>query len=643
MLSLLIAVAQGPKFSGPTVPDGWGVNIHFTDEQPGEVTKIAGPFRWVRMDFAWSGTERAKGQYDFSAYDRLLASLKRAKIRPYFILDYGNELYEAGSPRHPESRAAFCRWVEAAMAHFNGRGIVWEMWNEPNIGFWKPAPNVDEYVALAMDVGKTIRRVAPSETYIGPATSGIDLPFLQRCLDAGLLRYWNAVSVHPYRQSEPESVVSEWVQLRSTLNRAGGAKVPMISGEWGYSELYENQDKVRQARYMLRQYLVNLSCGVPISIYYDWKDDGTDPKEPEHHFGTVYANRATKPAYEAAVILVRDLAGFSYVTRLHTGDDSQWLLLFRKGAEARVAAWTTSVDTSTRLPGMRIPLYGMPKVFRGASLAPLLSWKPEPWIQVSPDRLDDKPLEKAVAKSFGPAKLAQVTKIVGSNPVHLTVVPGRQGGLSAVLENPTHRNLDGATLLVGGGPKSAVTLAPDSTFTLPLSSGATSVRLQKGNQSVVRRVPRFKDLGLDGATATMDGDPKVRGAVSKVESADETKLEYDFDPGWRFAELRSASGQVEGKPTAFGIWIKGDGSGNLLRMRYTDASGQTFQPDGGSIRWTGWRYVSFPLDGSGGHWGGASDGLVHWPIRIGTVVLVDMPGGRGGQGSISVSRPSLAY
>ncbi len=624
-----------------TVPLGWGVNIHFTDEQPGEIAKIGGAFRWVRMDFAWSSIEREKGKYDFSAYDRLVSSLKQRGVRPYFILDYGNDLYLPGSPRTPESRAAFCRWVVAAMAHFKGRGIVWEMWNEPNIGFWKPSPNPVEYIALAREVGETIRRVAPGETYIGPATSTIDLPFVQRCLDAGLLKYWDAVSVHPYRQSEPESVVPEWIGLKAAIVRAGGAKIPMISGEWGYSELYENQDKIRQARYLLRQYLVNLSCGVPISIYYDWKDDGTDSKEPEHHFGTVYANRATKPAYEAAVILVRDLAGFQYVTRLHTGNDSQWLLLFRKGKEARVVAWTTSADTATMLPGVTVPLYGMPRVIKGASLASLLAWKSEPWLDVSADRLDETPQEKVSIKRFGAVVLRQITQVVGSRPVRLTIAPGRQGGTIAILENPYRRNLTGATMTIDDGAKMKVIPATDGSFTLPIPPKARSVKLELNGMTVSRAVPQLQNLALTGATAAMDGDAKIRGVVSKLESPSETQLDYDFDPGWRFAELRLANGEVKGRPVAVGMWLKGDGSGNLLRMRYTDESGQTFQPDGGTINWTGWRWVIFPLNGAGGHWGGALDGVVHWPIRIGTIALVDMPGGRGGQGSISVSRPVL--
>jgi len=40
------------------------------------------------------------------------------------------------------------RWAVAAAHHFRNRGVLWEMYNEPNIGFWKPKPNVDDYIAL---------------------------------------------------------------------------------------------------------------------------------------------------------------------------------------------------------------------------------------------------------------------------------------------------------------------------------------------------------------------------------------------------------------------------------------------------------------------------------------------------------------
>lgn len=85
-----------------TVPNGWGVNIHFTEPKPGEMEKItAAGFKWVRMDFFWHQIEREKGKYDFSGYDTLMANLQKHGICPLFILDYGNDLYEKGSPRTP--------------------------------------------------------------------------------------------------------------------------------------------------------------------------------------------------------------------------------------------------------------------------------------------------------------------------------------------------------------------------------------------------------------------------------------------------------------------------------------------------------------------------------------------------------------
>ncbi|HEY3283685.1 MAG TPA: hypothetical protein VGN26_15575, partial [Armatimonadota bacterium] len=299
----------------PSVPGSLGVNIHFTDPQPGEASRIAGGgFRWIRMDFTWSAIERQKGRYDFSAYDRLLTALKPEGIRPIFILCYGNDIYEEGSPRSPEARAAFARFVTAGVNHFRNQGILWEMWNEPNIGFWKPVPKVSEYIALALEAGRALRQAAPQEWYIGPATSGVDVRFVEECLKAGLLKYWDAVSVHPYRNTPPETAATDLLALRQLIDRysAPGSKVPIISGEWGYSERYPGLDLEKQSQYLPREMLTNLSLGVILSIWYDWRDDGPDPKEPEHHFGTLYLNNDPKPTYRAAQTLARCLNGLRF-------------------------------------------------------------------------------------------------------------------------------------------------------------------------------------------------------------------------------------------------------------------------------------------------------------------------------------------
>lgn len=345
------AGTDGRGLPEAVVPQAFGVNIHFTDPKPGEMNMLAeAGFAWIRMDLTWAATEREKGQYDFSAYDRLLAALEPHKIRVLFILDYSNRFYDKGlSPYTDEGRQAMARWAAAAVQRYQGRGILWEMYNEPNIHFWKPKPNVQDYILLAKEVGKAIRHVAPKELYIGPATSQIDMKFLEACFQGGLLGYWDAVSVHPYRHKPPETVREEYAKLRALIDKYAppGKKIPILSGEWGYSAVWKNFDETKQGKYLARQFLVNLLCDVPLSIWYDWHDDGPDPKEPEHHFGTVrepyFKDRTPvydpKPAYLAAKTLTTQLAGFRFAQQVKLPEED-YLLRFQKGEESRWVAWT---------------------------------------------------------------------------------------------------------------------------------------------------------------------------------------------------------------------------------------------------------------------------------------------------------------
>ena len=201
----------------PTVPDGFGVNIHFTEPSPGEMERFAeAGFRWVRMDFSWESVESGAGRYDFAAYDRLADQLKRVGARPLFILDYGHSQYDGGlSPHTPEGRAAFARFAAEAAEHFRGRGVCWEIWNEPNIGFWKPAPNADDYVKLALETAQAVRTADPNALIVAPGSSEFPWPFLDSIFGAGLLERIDAVSVHPYRPGPPETAAADFGRLRA--------------------------------------------------------------------------------------------------------------------------------------------------------------------------------------------------------------------------------------------------------------------------------------------------------------------------------------------------------------------------------------------------------------------------------------------
>jgi|SRR5882672_76225 len=372
--------------AAPAMPDGFGVNIHFTDPRPGEMKMIAAAgVRWVRMDLKWDATEREPGRYDFSEYDRLMAALDTYKIRALFILDYGNPLYDNGAPPRTEAtRQAFARWAAAAAKHFTGRGAIWEVYNEPNHSlFWPPQPNAQEYVALALSVGRAFRQAVPGEKLVGPATSEIDFEFLESCFRAGLLEYWSAVSIHPYRRDEPETAAQDYCRLRemirtyapsqvqsSTSNvqrpiSSGSAnevrkEIPIISSEWGYSSVWRGLSEEKQGQLLARSWLTNVANQISLSIWYDWRDDGLDPNEAEHHFGMVsnlyHEGREPvydpKPAYLAAKTLTAFFNGYRFEKRLEVGAADDYVLVFRKGDDLHFAAWTTA----SRARSLLIPL-----------------------------------------------------------------------------------------------------------------------------------------------------------------------------------------------------------------------------------------------------------------------------------------------
>ena len=643
--------APHPSLPGPKVPDGLGVNIHFTDPTAGEMEMLAAAgFRWVRMDFIWQNTERKRAIYDFSAYDRLVGHLTKHGIKALFILDYGNPLYEKDSSVQTEvGRRAYARWAAAAVKHYQNRGFLWEFWNEPNIGFWKPKPDVDAYAAMARTAATAIRESAPGEALIGPATSGIDIPFIEACFKNGVLTEWDAVSVHPYRQNNPESVLSEYGKLRQSIRRAAPAsrEIPIISGEWGYSAAWQNLDENQQGRLLARQFLTNLSQGIPLSIWYDWRDDGADPKEPEHHFGTVglpqqgagNAVLRIKPAYQAARALTGTLAGHHFIRRLAIGAADDWVLLFGNERNLVVACWTSANEARTILLPVDEEVTCQYRNHLGEDTVPLTK---------SGDSIE-VPLDAAPRYLRFDKLVTPLMEYPAPPDFTCDLVRAPGGVFLALVDNPTGGVFNfGSFSVTGYGGIESVPFAlaaGETSKQVPINihwdgniANPVGLRVWRNHKLILSLPARRYQLGdidlLSRCLAKGDGDPKVASTQS-IETAKEVpplpgfnppvwKITCRFDPGWRFSTIEPQGERpIPGHPSSFGLWVLGDASGVGLRLRVRDANGRTWQPDGGSVSWRGWHHVGFSLNSGTAHWGGQGDGAMAYPLRWEAPVLID--------------------
>lgn len=355
---MLWTLLLGQITTRPVVPEGLGVNAHFDNPPPEELARVhAAGFRWVRTDLLWTRVEPRLGVYDFRSSDRLLAGMKRAGLRLIWILDYDNPIYGVGPPIRGGLRAGYLNFVRAVMRRYQGKGIVWEIWNEPDTAkFWHARPDPYAYAALA----RAVRAIAPRETLIGPAASGFDFGYLNRALGAGLAGSVDAISVHPYRFELPESVTRDYKRLQALVRWQ--AHQPVICSEWGYGIGKEVADEASQAQALLRIYFVNLEAGAPVTILYNWTDTPGDSDPRSRGYGVTLDGKRLKVAYTALANLTRQLNGFRFVRRLPSARGVH-LLEFRRERQTSVVGWVERETQRAVVADREVTLDGLPRCF----------------------------------------------------------------------------------------------------------------------------------------------------------------------------------------------------------------------------------------------------------------------------------------
>ena len=346
----------------PVIPDCLGVNMprKIFNETDVEMLAVTG-FKFIRTDICWMDVEREKGvySYDRPPVDDWVQMCARRDLKLMFIFDYGHSMYgPVRAVNSEEGRRAFAAFAEATAARYAGHGILWEIWNEPNAPvFWKPEPNVDDYIALVKEVAPLVKAADTSGLVVAPAVSYMDFNFLEGCFKRDLLEYVDILSVHPYRSSPPETVIDDYQKLRDMIKEYApkNKRIPIISGEWGYSLIqFDKKSRIsvmQQAQCMIRMFLVNMYREIPLSIWHNWINIGYNAHDREHNFGLVTRDRSPKPAFTAATVMIRTLSGFHVEERIDTGRDDDFVLRLRRddGAEA-IAFWSSGDEREVVLP-----------------------------------------------------------------------------------------------------------------------------------------------------------------------------------------------------------------------------------------------------------------------------------------------------
>ncbi|MGL5064774.1 MAG: cellulase family glycosylhydrolase [Microcoleus sp.] len=360
------------------IPDCLGLNWAYPPPWPQarELASFASTgVRWCRLSMSWGYIERVKGGRDFAAYDKIFADQAAVGILPLISLcSDGQKNYPVIVDKYPiapdteEAQDAFVSWVVDVVQRYKGRGYIWEIYNEPNNdAFWpgysNPSPEAKSYHELAIGVARAITEIAPQELVIAPGLLHCDnLPYMEELFRTGILDYLDGVSVHPYRRwGAPETVLNDYAKIRSLMAKYSSRNVAIVSSEWGYpgkewgGVAFTEQIK---ARYMLRHFLINIMAGVPVSIWFEWRNPKASSPYNSGGFGVVehdYLSADTPchsptPSYHVLRHFATRLSGYSFARRISV-QHNVYLLEFNHPTKKRIfALWKTDGSLKIQLP-----------------------------------------------------------------------------------------------------------------------------------------------------------------------------------------------------------------------------------------------------------------------------------------------------
>jgi hypothetical protein len=289
---------------------------------------------WVREEFRWDVIQPAPNRWDWGFSDEMVDKARQRGLNILGLLVYSvgwaSPGAGAGSNQPawtmPANLDAYRTYVTTVVGRYRGKVRAWEVWNEPNHGyFWRPAPNPAEYAALLRVAASAIRAADPGAKVVIGGVSGADIAFLEAAVAAAGWDSFDILAAHPYvAPKSPERgrlVSGEIAKLQAFVARHGGGKPIWLTeigwptstpGHWGVG------DPAVQANYLVRgMVMAAASPGVERVFWYNWRNDGDDPASDENNFGLVYRDwRTPKPAATALRTLTQRLDNAVFAQQL---------------------------------------------------------------------------------------------------------------------------------------------------------------------------------------------------------------------------------------------------------------------------------------------------------------------------------------
>ena len=155
----------------------------------------------------------------------------------------------------------FAKYAENYEKHLKQPyGMIQYTW-EPHYA-WGFGGTAQDLVDIHKVIYEGIHRNSTRIKLVGPCAAGLNLPWHEELFKCGLLKYVDAISIHPYFSSppEPNDLVGVIRKFKAMIRKYAGRDLEIYAVEQGKSALGKNGE-IEQARHLLRCSLIMLGEG----------------------------------------------------------------------------------------------------------------------------------------------------------------------------------------------------------------------------------------------------------------------------------------------------------------------------------------------------------------------------------------------
>lgn len=272
-------------------------------------------FKYVRFDAYWWQVERSKGIYEFLETKKMAELITSNGLTPIIVVCHNNEIYatsddnldinnptEVGiyrggtSPKTPEQQEAYVNMFISLVQYMkdnNCTGLHYEFFNEAN----NKSFDATSYTKMAQAIYTRIKSIDNECKLINLVTEGVFITWNKTCIDNGIIEYSDYISVHPYTTNTPESISSQYNQLKNYMIMSSNKNVPIFLGEIGWSSVPNPDgrpgqtpfvvDEITKAKFSLRSLLLSYIYDLKGTIFYQGFDKREDTTDWKQWFGLI--------------------------------------------------------------------------------------------------------------------------------------------------------------------------------------------------------------------------------------------------------------------------------------------------------------------------------------------------------------------